>query len=83
MKKPAQPYNAMAKRRWKKAEWIDGEGPYAVLAHCRVLSISLHETQEAAEKSKQAIDRYGCGGDCSPAYHHIVKMRAPRVTQNG
>src|SRR5919198_1244890 len=42
-------YRTLAQCIWKRAEWIDGEGPYAVLAKCRKLTVTLHETVEGAE----------------------------------
>jgi hypothetical protein len=66
-------YRQMAKKRWPKACWIDGDGGWALLAHCRVLSVSLWPTREEAEKSKAGIDRTGCGGCCANR-HEIVHL---------
>ena len=62
-----------ARKRWPKAEWICGRGRYALLAHCWVLTVSLHETRAAAEKQKEWIDKGGCGGCCSKR-HEIVEL---------
>lgn len=64
---------------WPRAEWIDGEGAYALLAHCRVLTISLHADEQAAVVSKRQIDRTGCGGRCS-GDHEIVQIALPEET---
>jgi hypothetical protein len=67
-------WNRRAWNRWRRARWIDGNGPFALLAHCEVLTVTLHETLEEAEKDKAAIKRTGCGARCLNA-HEIVDMR--------
>lgn len=63
-----------AKRRWgRKAEWITGDGQFALLAHCRVLTVTLHQTMAQAEESKRFIDRMGCGGLCTNN-HEIIAL---------
>lgn len=66
-------YETKAKCLWKRQYWIDGDGPYALLAHCRVLTITLHKTQESAEADKELIDRTACGGMCNKR-HEIIKI---------
>lgn len=51
-------------RLFADAVWIDGAGPYLVLAYCRGLTVSRHSTLEAAIRSKRTIDHSGCGGLC-------------------
>lgn len=72
-KVPRWPFRAEARRRWRKAEWIAGEGPYALLAHCGVLTITLHGTREQAEEAKQFIDGFQCGHACTKD-HEIVEI---------
>lgn len=69
-------YKRRARARWPKAEWIVGTGRYASVAHCRVLTVKLHEAREDAVASVDFIDRYGCGGHCSIA-HELVDLGAP------
>jgi len=67
-------YKAKAKRKWgKTAEWITGNGRYALLAHCRVLTVTLWPTMDAADKSKHQIDKYACGGECN-RNHEILDL---------
>jgi hypothetical protein len=67
-------YRRLAQSRWgDKAIWIDGDGRYALLAYCRVLSISLWKTLEAAQNGKQEIDRLGCVDRCENR-HEIVDL---------
>ena len=56
-------WNRRALRRWPTAVWIDGEGRFAVLAHCRSLSIELHERRDDAEGTLKSISNQ-CGGAC-------------------
>jgi hypothetical protein len=73
-------YLAMAKCIWPRANWIaeaeDGEGPFAVLARCRGLSVSLWSTAERAQEVKERIDRIGCGGFCG-RNHEVVELVLP------
>ena len=68
-------WNERAWRRWGKYKpcWICGDGPIALLAWCRELSISLHASVESAEKNKVMIDKCCCGGCCN-RQHEIVYM---------
>jgi hypothetical protein len=59
--------------QWPRAEWIHGEGSYALLAHCHVLTVTLHPTLASAEESKTFIDRLACGHACHRA-HKIVRL---------
>ncbi len=65
-------HTTMAKCIWKRAAWVSGAGPYALLAHCQVLTVTLHRTAEAAERSKEGIDG-ACGHMCS-SRHEIVEL---------
>jgi hypothetical protein len=67
-------WNAKARRLYPRACWVSGDGPYAVLAYCRQLSIELIETLERAQARKEFIDGGGCCGRCCRA-HEIVDLR--------
>jgi hypothetical protein len=69
-------HRAMAKCIWKRAEWITGDGPYALLAHCRVLTVTLHQRPETAEAGRQTIDETACGGACY-GKHEIIQLVLP------
>lgn len=62
-----------AEKRWPNAEWITGEGKFAVLAHCRRLTVTLWPNIEKAEEAKQRIDETACGGHCTRD-HEIVDL---------
>ena len=67
-------WQAKARKWWRKADWIQGDGPFAVLAPCRVLTVTLWETRAGAEEAKKSIDKAGCGGKCNPWQHKIIDM---------
>lgn len=69
-------YHAVARKRWPRACWIDGEGPWALLAYCTPLTITLWKTREEAEDSKLVIDRLGCGHTCIND-HAIFEIKKP------
>ena len=46
------------------ATWVQGNGPFVLLAYCGELTISRHETLESAVHWKRALDGGGCGGRC-------------------
>lgn len=54
----------LLKCRFPRAAWIAGDGEIALLAWCKVLTISLHEHLDDAEMNKAFIDRTGCGSRC-------------------
>ncbi len=63
---------AEARRRWgKEAAWIHGDGQFALLAWCRVLTVTLWSTMAKAEENKKFIDEMACGVGCT-RNHEIV-----------
>ena len=63
-----------AKRRWgKKAVWIDGDGQFALLAWCKVLTVTLWSTRAKTEEQKKVIDELACGGGCT-GNHEIIDL---------
>ena len=70
----------MARCIWRRAVWIEGDGPYACVAYCgRGTTVSLHETVEQARAAMREIDRLGCGGFCI-GRHRVIELRLPRHT---
>jgi hypothetical protein len=71
-------WRAEAKRRWgNKAAWIQGKGQFALLAWCRVLTVTLWSTKAEAEVQKMEIDRTACGGLCT-GNHEIIDLSIAR-----
>lgn len=76
MTKPARPrrdFAATARRRWPAAEWVIGDGPYASVAHCGVITVMLFAAKPEAEEAKAFIDHLACGGACTRE-HEIVDL---------
>ena len=69
-------WRAEARKRWgRRAEWIQGDGQFALIAQCRVLTVTLWSTMDEAEKQKDFIDRLACGGGCwGPSAHKIIDL---------
>ena len=65
-------YYKEANKRWPKNCWVEGDGPFALVAYCRDISISLHKTQESANADKDIIDQTGCGGACAGSTNHRI-----------
>lgn len=56
-----------------RLEWVHGSGEIALIAWCRHITITLHDSVESAEASKRFIDASGCGGRCV-RNHQIVRV---------
>lgn len=69
-------YSTVARCIWPHACWVDGEGPYATLAWCRVLTVQLHRTIAEARSAKRVIDSSACGGRCRGQRGHEIVMLA-------
>jgi hypothetical protein len=67
---------AMAGCIWKRAVWVHGEGQYALVARCQVLTVTLYPTPEAAGCALEFIDGIGCGHACTRR-HEIVQLQLP------
>lgn len=69
-------HRTLVKCLWPRAAWAAGDGRYALLAHCDVLTITLHKTMQSAGDSKDFIDRTGCGHACHRAHEILDLSRA-------
>jgi hypothetical protein len=69
-------YYQLAKCIWRRSEWVAGNGPFATLAHCRVLTVQLHTTEDAARRALALIDATACGGRCYRD-HQLVRLVLP------
>lgn len=70
-------YRTFAKCVWPRAAWISGNGPFAVVAYCRVTTVTLHTTASAAQNAIWTINSTGCGGRCS-RHHKLVRLEPAR-----
>ena len=67
---------SLAQCMFTRAEWVAGEGEYATLARCRVLTAELHTTLEKAQAAMRLIDSTGCGGRCHND-HELIRLADP------
>jgi hypothetical protein len=65
-------YNRMARCIWRRAHWVNGEGPYAVVAYCNGATITLWAEPEDASAVLKQIDHGGCGGFCHKKHDLLV-----------
>jgi len=56
-----------------RAAWIVGAGELAVIAWCRVPTISLHADLDSATAALAFIDAHACGSRCTRR-HEIVRI---------
>ena len=71
-------YSLIAKKLFKEAEWIEGDGRFALVSRCRGVTVSLWESLEAATNKKSFIDKIACGGACVGDHEIIVLNTFPR-----
>lgn len=67
-------YPKAAQRIWKPV-WIVGDGPVALVAFCKHTTVTLWPDRDHADRSREFIDRFGCGGGCYRD-HAIVDLLA-------
>jgi hypothetical protein len=73
-------WRTVALCRWRGAEWIVGDPPFAgpcfaSVSHCpRGVTVILYPTKAEAEAAKRLIDRLACGGRCMRM--HVVTQLA-------
>ena len=84
---PRASHHRAARRRWPEAEWIAGQGRFAVVSRCPTvvyddaLTVELNDTLKDAIESRWHIDKKGCGSGCLGAIgHEIVKLAAKTAT---
>ncbi len=75
-----QTYNVAARCQWPRHCWVSGEGEWAVLAWCRVLSVSLWPSLEDTQSALAEISlpKSVCGGRCHNK-HEIVHLLVPSI----
>ena len=69
-------FPTLAKCLWPRAEWIIGNGPVALLAHCGVLTVSLYPNRDELQPALDMINRTGCGHRCGRR-HEIIQLPDP------
>ena len=65
---------AETRLRWAgKAEWVTGEGRYALVEPCRVLTIRLFPNKRDAVAALKLANTAGCGPGCLRK-HRLVDL---------
>lgn len=69
-----QYWRHLARRRWGRALWVTGAGPFACVADCGPgVTVTLWRTRAEAESALGRVDRLGCGHRCRRA-HRVVTL---------
>lgn len=59
---------------------VEGEGPFATVARCRVPSISLYATRAEAEDALAVLNTFYCGPGCY-RNHEAAEIHLPIPTK--
>lgn len=65
---------------FRRAAWILGDGPFAVIAWCNVPTISLHSNPDAARGALETVNATGCGGRCQHR-HDLVLIALDKLVK--
>ena len=68
-----QAYPALANCIWPHAAWVSGNGAFACLEWCGVVSVSLHPDLAAAQLALAKVDQDGCCSRCT-GRHELVRL---------
>ena len=72
-------FRPVAEKKWRDAEWIAGNGQYALISQCNVLTITLWADLAIAKACKELIDKTTCGAMCCGTLgHEIVDLEKAR-----
>lgn len=72
-------YNRLARCMIRRVAWVSGEGPYALIAWCRVPTVTLYETPERAHAALEALG--ACGGHCTRRHEVVALVRPHEAVQ--
>ncbi len=61
-------YQSLAECTWSDAFYVVGDGPFALLAHCDMFTVTLYETVLEARRRKRRLDEQSCGKTCEGAH---------------
>jgi hypothetical protein len=66
-------YQSLAECNWPDAAYVVGDGPFALLARCDLLTVSLYESDVEARRRLRAVDARGCGKTCE-GLHELIGL---------
>lgn len=64
-------WKALKSCLWPRAAWVAGAGQWAVVAYCRVTTVTLWEDEGEARAAMGTIDAAACGGMCN-GRHQLI-----------
>lgn len=65
-------FQSLAECMWPTAAYVIGDGPYALVAHCDMLSVALYETAAEAGEARRRLNSVGCGRTCERRHQLAV-----------
>lgn len=72
-------FQSLAECTWPDAAYITGDGPYALVAHCDMLTVALYETAIEAGRARQRLKAVGCGRTCERRHQLAVLVDDPQL----
>jgi hypothetical protein len=66
-------WQSLAECRWPEAAFVTGDGPFALVARCDMVSVALYETAHEAARRWKRMDTVGCGRGCDHR-HEVVEL---------
>ena len=66
-------YQSLAECRWPEAAFVTGDGPWALVARCDMVSVALYATRDEARRRRKRLDTVGCGRGCE-GQHDVVEV---------
>jgi hypothetical protein len=68
-------YQSLAECTFPDAAYVTGDGPYALVARCDMLSVALYETEAEVRRRRKRLETTGCGRACEHR-HEVVLLGA-------
>lgn len=72
-------FQSLAECIWPDAAYITGDGPYALVAHCDMLSVALYGTAVEAGDARRRLASVGCGRTCKRRHQLAVLVEDPSL----
>ena len=72
-------FQSLAECTWHEAAYVIGDGPYALVAHCDMLSVALFETAAEAGQARRRMNTVGCGKTCEGRHQLAVLVDDPTL----
>jgi len=73
-------WQAVAECTWPDAAFVTGDGPFALVARCDMVSIALYETAHEVQRRWKRMDTIGCGRRCEHRHEVVVLDQLAEVS---